>query len=210
MRYLALSALLLSSLVHAYPVTYAFSGSVTDIDLHDRATGNPLTIDPDTPFSFNGLQLLDGNASVTGFYTFDTDVSQYNYACSDVLPVSYQASMEGITFSKAPARGCQDMFHYGADGFSSHIEGTSLTQTGPLNSSIQNFIFNFSNGVFQGGSFSLDYMMGAGLAGQGIRGIIDQVALVSAAVPEPGAWMLVITGLAGVALLRRGRAARER
>lgn len=193
----------LASFAQAYPITLEFTGYVSSIDLRDRATGNPLDIDPNSPFYFNGSQVFDGNSRVTGTFTFDTDSNHYNYDCSKVLDVSYQMSLEGIGYSREPARSCNDDFDADIDRIVAHFEGPALQQTGGPNSSIQNFVFNFADGVFTSGSFVLDYMIGDGLIGPGIRGVIDSVTLAS--VPEPGAWTLVLVGLAGVGLLRRHR-----
>jgi len=198
----------LASFAQAYPVTLEFSGYVSSIDLHDRATGNPLTIAPNSPFYFNGNQVFNGNSRVTGTFTFDTDSNHYNFDCSKVLDVSYAMSLEGITYSREPARSCNDDFDADINRITAHFEGPALHQTSGPNSSIQNFVFNFANGAFTGGTFVLDYMIGDGLSGPGIRGVFDSVTLAS--VPEPGAWTLVLAGLVGVCLLRRHRNGRDR
>jgi len=189
-----------SSVAHAYLVTLAFTGTLTDVDLRERSGSNMLNIDPNAPFSYNGQPLLSGDASVSGLFTFDTDVTRYAYHCPELLPTSYDLSTEGITFSKPPAVSCNDYFDVGPDGLVSHSEGPQLTQTSVLNSSIQNIVIHFADGVFTDGSFSLDYIQGGGLAGA-MYGVINSVTLAN--VPEPGIWTLLITGMFGMRLLRK-------
>ena len=203
MRTFVLLSAFLASFAQAYPITLEFTGRVSSIDLHDQATGNPLNIDPDSPFYFNGQQIFSGDSRVAGTFTFDTESNHYNYDCSKVLNVSYQMNLEGVTYSRVPARSCTDDFDVDIDRISAHFEGPALQQSSGPNSSIQNFVFNLANGVFTGGTFILDYMIGDGLAGTGIRGVFDSISFAS--VPEPGVWTLVLTGFACVGLLRRYR-----
>lgn len=203
MRLFFLLCLMLANPVWAFSVTYSFGGHITSFDF--SGSGGSISDDPSVPLiKPDGTVVFNGITDVSGYFTIDLTDIPLPYSCAS-LPLSYQLSTEGATYYRQEAPGCTDALYSTADTLAWHVEGPSLTNQGGLESSIQDFVFNFSNGVFIGGEFKLDYMFDPDLDIAGsISGVINSLQRDEiASVPESSALSLVVGGLLGLSLVRR-------
>ncbi|MDB6061270.1 MAG: hypothetical protein JWM78_1373 [Verrucomicrobiaceae bacterium] len=197
-----LSALLLtvffSTVANSYPVNYAFTGEVTAFNLNPTFGFSPTAIDPKAPlFGEDGTKIYNGDPAAFGQFTIDIENLPAPYTCGN-RKLGYSMSTEGASYNLKSGIGCVDSVVANKDTIAWHVEGPRLTNSGGLESSIQDFAFNFSNGNFIGGTFNLNYMFENGYYG-GISGVINNLS----AVPEPASISLLFIGMIGIALTRK-------
>src|SRR5690606_8345272 len=132
-----------------------------------------VSTEPKTPLLRpDGTVIFNGIPEVQGRLTVDMDAIPAPYSC-DRLPLSYELSTQGATYSRKEEGGCMNALTWEEDEFSWHVEGPSLSHEGGLDSSIQDFFFKFEQGVLASGHFKLDYMFDSELGVSGsVTGII--------------------------------------
>jgi hypothetical protein len=192
----------------ASPVTFVFSGHVTNIQLYDRQTGELIADDPDAEVMYQGIELINGDANVMGSYSFNSATAHlgglegpwYNPAGVGDDPlalyngVTYQVSAEGFQAYKTPGVFSSVMsFDNSPDGVFSHFEVDVLNNTGGPRWTFSDFAFNFSNGQFQGGTFQF---ITDGVLSGALTGVIDRLTINE--VPIPSALWLLGSGLLGL------------
>jgi hypothetical protein len=206
----------------AYPVTFTFTGHVTDANF--QATQGSAVLfesnDPNSAVSWNGINAFNGDSYFSGTMTFDsgttslqppnTYYSQSDYAkdpSTGYRGVTYQLSTEGISFVKTPGIWSFMSFYNNANQVVINAEDDVLTNTGSINFIYQSLTFNFNNGEFIGGAFSLtgdgprpqlDVFTRGILTGQ-----IDTLSI--SQIPVPSAAWLFGSGLVGLATTIRKR-----
>lgn len=195
---LALPLVFFSSLSSAFPITYSYSGETTSFNFVRKDNFQSLPSDPSTPLiRSDGSTIFNGQTFAFGEFTLDRDTLPAPYKCGN-RDLSYRLSTEGATYSLQSGQGCTDSVIADQDTIAWHIEGPRLSHSGGIDSSIQNFTFNFSNGEFIGGTFNLQYMITDQLVG-GISGVINRLVQV----PEPSSIALLAVGIVGIALNRK-------
>ncbi|MDB6061539.1 MAG: hypothetical protein JWM78_1642 [Verrucomicrobiaceae bacterium] len=201
MRTALLLTAIVSTTAHAYPATYLFSGEVTEFNFVHSGDFPIGVVDPNLPLiGKDGSAIFNGKSSAFGQFTLDAATLPPEHSC-DSRDLSYEIATEGATYYAQSGQGCEDSVFANEDVIGWHVEGPRLSYSGGLESTIQNFAFNFANGEFIGGTFGLMYMNGNGYYGY-ISGIIDRLT----EVPEPSSIGLLAAGLVGVVVARRKQA----
>ena len=202
---LCLSALLMTTSVTALaaPVTYDFTGELTSISLtyQDASSSLSFNPDPNAPLTIDNTEFLDGNPNVVGTITYDPDFQGTGTPLQPV-PVTFSFSLEGFTVTRPIGFSGFDTFVSDETSLDTNLE-SYMQSTGPILPFLSHIDLNLDNGIPTDGTFRFGELTGPNIILGNMEGTISSLTPVP--VPEPGAFALLLTGLASIWVTMRRR-----